>query len=183
MEKNCLCCIWKVHKSKITEVDELKHYQIKSNHEELISFSKIKKIYLTTLTPSRACLEEHINLANYQVRSTYLETRLIWPTIRYQVHIWKLANVIFTGYQSRGLKKSLTRISILFWVKRGWYFELILRKMKRIVLTDITKNWSINYIQFYLEGVSISGPVLVWIKQTIFIIFFVELCYIRSQEY
>ena len=74
MEKNCLCCIWKVHKSKITEVDELKHYQIKSNHEELISFSKIKKIYLTTLTPSRACLEEHINLANYQVPSTYLET-------------------------------------------------------------------------------------------------------------
>ena len=74
MEK-CVCAVYGGKKNKITKVGELRHFVIKSKCEESISASTIKNIDLSTLPPSKACLEQHIRRANYQTR------------------IWKLANV------------------------------------------------------------------------------------------
>ena len=74
MEK-CVCAVYGGKKNKVTKVDELRHFLIKSKCEESISGSTIKNIDLSTLPPSKACLEQHIRRANYQTR------------------IWKLANV------------------------------------------------------------------------------------------
>ena len=73
--KKCVCAVYGGKKNKITKVGELRHFLIKSKCEESISASTIKNIDLSTLPPSKACLEQHIRRANYQTR------------------IWKLANV------------------------------------------------------------------------------------------
>lgn len=62
--------IWAVFagKSKITKVDELRRFLIKSEYEGSGSASIIKNIGLVTFPPPIACLEQHIHRANYKVR-------------------------------------------------------------------------------------------------------------------
>ena len=70
-----VCAIYGGKKSKITNVDELQHFLIKSKCDESVTGTNIRNIDLSTLPPSNACLEQHIRRANYQT----------W--------IWKLANI------------------------------------------------------------------------------------------
>ena len=53
---------------KIVNIDELPHFLLKSKCSDDISCTTIQNLDLTTLSPSRACLIEHIRCANYQVR-------------------------------------------------------------------------------------------------------------------
>ena len=73
--KKCVCAVYGGKKNKITKVGELRHFLIKSKCEESISASTIKNIDLSTLPPSKACLEQHIRRANYQTRIWKLAKR------------------------------------------------------------------------------------------------------------
>ena len=53
-----LVCAVYGNRKKITKVDEMRHFLLKSKSDDDISTNTIKNINLSTLPPSRACLEE-----------------------------------------------------------------------------------------------------------------------------